>query len=144
MPMSKPRHPWWGYARNMIRVYPARKREYEELHQQSMTAQMTGMPGGGGVSRATENIAVRELPYTRQREYEAVKRAVEITISLPNGSQRMKIIDLVYWKRSHTVEGAAMKAGYSPDRGKQLHGEFVRLVAKCYGLMDNGDQDYTN
>lgn len=142
--MSKPRYPWWGYARNMIRVYPARKREYEELHQQSMTAQMTGMPGGGGVSRATENIAVRELPYTKQREYEAVKRAVEITMSFPNGSQRMKIIDLVYWKRSHTVEGAAMKAGYSPDRGKQLHGEFVRLVAKFYGLMDNGDQDYTN
>lgn len=121
----------------MIRAYPARKREYEELHQQSMTAQMTGMPGGGGVSRATENIAVRELPYTKQREYEAVKRAVEITMNLPNGSQRMKIIDLVYWKRSHTVEGAAMKVGYSTDRGKQLHGEFVRLVAKNYGLMDN-------
>lgn len=136
--MGKPRYPWWGYARNMIRAYPARKREYEELHEQSITASMSGMPGGGGVSRGTEDIAIRELPATKQREYEAVKRAVETTLQLPNGSQRVKIIDLVYWKRSHTVEGAAMRVGYSTDRGKQIHGEFVRLVARNYGLMDDG------
>lgn len=134
--MSKPRYPWWGYARNIIRAYPARKREYEELHRQSITAQMSGMPGGSDVSRGTEDIAIRELPYTRQREYEAVKRAIETTRQLPNGEQRLRIIDMVYWKRSHTVEGAAMRAGYSTDRGKQMHGEFVRLVAKNYGLMD--------
>lgn len=137
--MSKPRYPWWGYVRNMIKAYPDRKREHEELHRQSLTAQINGMPGGGGASRSTENIAVRELPFTKQREYEAVKRAIETTQNFPNGKQRMKIIDLVYWKKSHTVEGAAMKAGYSPDRGKQLHGEFVRLVAKYYGLMDTAD-----
>lgn len=135
--MSKPRYKWWGYIRNVIRAYPDLKREYDSLHEQSITAKYSGMPGGGEVSRGTENIAIRELPNTKQREYEAVRRAIEATTRLPNGQQRMKIVDLVYWKKSHTVEGAAMKAGYSIDRGKQMHGDFIRLVAKNYGLMDN-------
>lgn len=134
--MSKPRYPWWGYARNMIRAYPSRKKEYEELHEQSITASMSGIPAGGGVSRGTEAIAIRELPSSKQREYEAVRRAINTTMLMANGAQRVKIIDLVYWKRSHTVEGAAMKVGYGPDRGKQIHGEFVRLVARNYGLLD--------
>jgi hypothetical protein len=135
--MSKPRYKWWGYIKNVIRAYPALKREYEQLHEQSITASMSGMPGGNGVSRGTEIVAVKELPYTKQREYEAVRRAIEVTKRMANGEQRMRIIDLVHWKRTHTVEGAAMKVGYSTDRGKQLHGDFVRLVAKYYGLMDN-------
>ena len=135
--MSKPRYKWWGYIRGVIRAYPELKREYEELHRQSITAGIGGMPSGGDVTRGTENIAVRELPYTKQREYEAVRRAIEATNRMTNGSQRLRIIDMVYWKRSHTVEGAAMRVGYSPDRGKQLHGDFIRLVAKNYGLMDN-------
>lgn len=135
--MSKPRYPWWGYIRNVIRAYPARKREYEQLHEQSVTANISGMPGGVGVSRGTEDIAIRELPYTRQREYEAVKRAIEAASRLPNGKERIRIIDLVYWKRSHTLDGAALAVGYGYDRARQLHGEFIRSVAANYGLMDN-------
>ena len=127
--MSKPRYRWWGYIRNVIRAYPELKKEYEELHQQSVTANTSGMSGGNGLS-------LRELPKTKQKEYDAVSRAIEITKRMPNGIQRLQIIDLVYWKRTHTVEGAAMKVGYSVDRGKQLHGEFVRLVAKCYGFLE--------
>ena len=134
--MSKPRYRWWGYIRNVIRAYPELKKEYEELHQQSVTANTSGMSGGNGLSRGTENVALRELPKTKQKEYDAVSRAIEITKRMPNGIQRLQIIDLVYWKRTHTVEGAAMKVGYSVDRGKQLHGEFVRLVAKCYGFLE--------
>lgn len=135
--MSKPRYRWWGYIRNVIRAYPELKKEYEELHQQSITANTSGMRGGNGVSRGTENVALRELPRTKQKEYDAVSRAIEITRRMPNGTQRLQIIEFVYWKRTHTVEGAAMKAGYSVDRGKQLHGEFVRLVAKCYGFLES-------
>ena len=142
--MSKPRYPWWGYIRNVIRAYPARKREYEQLHEQSVTANMTGMPGGGDVSRGTEDIAIRELPYTRQREYEAVKRAIDATWRLYNGRERLKIIELVYWKKSHTLDGAALAVGYGYDRARQLHGEFVRLVAANYGLMDNEGNEKQN
>jgi hypothetical protein len=128
----------------VIRAYPARKREYEQLHEQSVTANISGMPGSGEVSRGTEDIAIRQLPYTRQREYEAVKRAVEATQRRENGKERLRIIDLVYWKRSHTLEGAALSVGYGYDRARQLHGEFVRLVAANYGLMDNEGNEKQN
>ena len=45
--MSKTRYKWWGYVKNMIREYPALKKEYEDLHQQSITANMSGTPCGG-------------------------------------------------------------------------------------------------
>lgn len=134
--MSKPRYRWWPYIKSVIRAFPELKKEYEDLHEQSITANMSGMPGGGGVSRGTEDIAVRELPYTMQREYESVRRAIEKTRLYKNGRERLAIIDLVYWKKSHTLEGAAYKVGYSYDRAKQIHREFVVTVATYYGLMD--------
>lgn len=135
--MSKPRYPWWGYVKNMIRAYPSHKLEYEALHTQSMAIDMSGMPrGGGGASRTLENLAIRELPATKQREYEAVRRAVEAIRKLQNGKEWNMIIDLVYWKNSHTLAGAAAAVGYSEDRVKQLHGDFIRMVARNYGLMD--------
>lgn len=134
--MSKPRYKWWGYIKAVIRAYPNLQREYEDLHEQSITAKMSGMPGGGGVSRGTEDIAVRELPYTKQREYEAVRRAVEHTKQFRNGKERLEIIDLMYWKNSHTLAGAGLKVGYGYDRAKQIHKEFVVAVATYYGLLD--------
>ena len=134
--MSKPKYKWWGYIKNIIRAYPDLKMEYEALHEQSVTANVSGIPGGGEVSRKTENIAIRELPYTKQREYEAVKRAIEYTKHFRNGKERLAIIDLMYWKNSHTLAGAGLQVGYSYDRARQIHREFVVAVAFYYGLMD--------
>ncbi len=135
--MSKPRYKWWGYIKNIIRAYPGLKKDYEALHEQSVTANTSGMPGGGEVSRGTENIAIRELPYTKQREYEAVRRAVEHTMHFRNGKERLEIINLMYWKNSHTLAGAGLQVGYGYDRARQIHQEFVVAVATYYGLMDN-------
>ena len=135
--MSKPRYKWWGYIRNVVRSYPELKREYDYIHLQSVTANLSGMPGCGSVSRGTEDVAIRQLSYTKQKEYDSVSKAIEITQKMKNGNHRLKIIELVYWKQTHTVEGAAMKVGYSVDRGKQIHGDFIRLVAKIYGFLEN-------
>lgn len=138
--MSKPRYKWWGYIKNVIRAYPGLKKEYEALHEQSVTANTSGMPGGGEVSRGTENIAIRELPYTKQREYEAVRRAVEYTKHFRNGKERLKIINLMYWENSHTLAGAGLQVGYGYDRARQIHQEFVVAVATYYGFMDTEEQ----
>lgn len=137
--MSKPRDKWWGYIKAVIRSYPGLKREYEDLHEQSITANISGMPGGGCVSRGTEDIAVRELPYTKQREYEAVKRSVDTTRLMQTGKDRLALVDMVFWKRSHTLSGAAHKLNLSDTTAQRYHGEFIRMVAKHYGLMDRED-----
>lgn len=134
--MSKPRYGWWGYAKYIIRQYPQRKADYDELHRQSMTPNLSGMPGSSDISRKTETTAVKELPRVEQKEYNSVRLAIETTKHFKNGFERLEIINLVYWKKSHTLEGAALKVGYSYDRAKQLNNEFIRLVASYYGLLD--------
>lgn len=135
--MSRPRYDWWTYVKGMIRRYPALKQEFETLHEQSMTANYSGMPRSGGVSRGTEMLAIRELPTTKQREYEAVRRAIEETELKPNGKEVIEIINLYLWKRSHTLEGAAVKTHVGVRTAKRYHGDFVRTVAKNYGLLDD-------
>ncbi len=112
------------------------KTEYADLHSQSVTPNYSGMPGGGMVGRATEDVAIRELPTTRQREYEAVHRAVAATERMAAGKDRLKIIDLVFWKRSHTLDGAALSISCSYRTARRYHADFIMLVASYYGLLD--------
>lgn len=135
--MSRPRFDWWPYVKGMIRRYPALCEEYANLHSQSVTADYSGMPRGGGGGRGLESLAIRELPSTRQREYEAVRRAVEATERYRRGRDRIEIVRLVLWKGTHTIAGAAMTIPRcSEDTAKDWHREFIYLVASFYGLMD--------
>ena len=131
--MSKPRYKWWGYIRNVIRSYPELKREYESLHQQSVTASLSGMPGSGQVSRGTEDVAIRELPRTKQREYDAVRQAIELTRRMPNGELRLRIIDLVFWKGSKGLQDAGESVGYTYKTARTIQGTFIKLTAAAYG-----------
>lgn len=134
--MSKPRYDWWPYVKGMIRRYPALKAEYADLHSTSMTADYSGMPRGSGGDRVLESVALRELPSTRQREYEAVRRAIEVTERYANGRDRLAVIQLVLWDKSHTLAGAALMVPCSEVTAWRWHSEFIRLVAKNYGLLD--------
>lgn len=136
--MSKPRYRWWGYIRNVIRAYPDLKAEYKDLHTPSVTASASGMPGGGNISDPTMQTAVKELPRTKQREYEAVRRAVEATRRLRAAKERLAIIDMVFWKNDHTLYVAACEIGVSYETAKRYQREFIVRVATEYGLMDTG------
>ncbi len=133
--MSKPREIWWAYAKAMIRAYPKRKQEYDAIHTQTVTADLSGMPRGGGASRTTEMIALRQLPQTHQKEYDAVHKAITITRRRPDGEARLKVIDLVYWKKTHNIAGAAQQVPCHEKTAKTYHRDFIYLVADCYGLM---------
>ncbi len=134
--MSKPRYGWWSYAKDMIRRYPELSEEYADLHTMKITPKYSDEPRGTGLRRPLEDVAVRELPTNKQREYEAVRRAIETTEEYANGEERMAVVKLVLWSGSHTLEGAAVKLFRSMRTVAQWHGEFIRLVASYYGLMD--------
>ena len=136
MLVSKPRYDWWPYVKGMIRRYPSLKEEYSDLHKQSVTQNYSGMPASGSSGRATEEVAIRELPITRQREYEAVRRAITATEHMKSSRDRLKVIDLVFWKRSHTLEGAALMVPCHYNTAQKYHSDFIILVAKFYGLLD--------
>ena len=134
--MSSPRYPWWSYVKAMIREYPELREKYADLHRQSVTANYSGMPRSGGAARGTEEIAIRELPSTKQREYEAVRRAILQTERYRNGWQRLAVIRMVLWERAYTLEGAAAQVPCGVATAWRWHGEFVRLVAENFGLLD--------
>lgn len=133
--MSKPRYKWWGYIKSVIRSYPELKKQYDELHRQNITASISGMPGTGGVSRGTEDIALKELPKTKQAEMEAVKMAIQATERMKTGKDRMRMVELVFWKQSHTLQGAAMAIPVSYDTAINYHGDFIAMVAFFRGMI---------
>lgn len=134
--MSKPRYGWWPYVKDMIRRYPALKEEYQDLHYINTTASYSGEPKGNDFKRPLEDTAIRELPENKQREYEAVRRAIETTERYRNARDRLYIIKVVLWDRSHTLEGAALMVPCSWRTAIQWHGEFIKLVASNFGLLD--------
>lgn len=133
--MSTPRYDWWPYVKGMIRRYPELCVRANELHNTSITPSYSGIPGGGYRGDKTADAALRELPEINRRELEAVREAIRVTKALPHGKDRMEILQLVYWKRTHTLFGAAHRAGFSERTVTQWNGDFIREVAKKFGLL---------
>ena len=50
------------------------------------------------------------------------------------GEHRIELIDRVYWKRSHTLFGAAMCVPVSERTAHSWNSEFIRLVEKYLDL----------
>lgn len=104
--MSKPRYIWWGYAKAVVQQYP----------------------------RASKSAEMQ--PICKRREVDAVANAIKTTREIPGGALRMRLIRMVYWDRSHTLDGAALKLGIHPQTAKNWHGDFIRLVGRNLGLLD--------
>ena len=133
--MSKPRYKWWSYVKWMIRLYPERMAELRRRQEASVTANYNAMPGGSEASRTTEELGMASLGKTVDREVEAVRRAIEETGYMKTGELRLKIIELVYWRRSHTLRGACDAVYLSYDTGKTYQGDFIRCVARYFDLL---------
>lgn len=135
--MSNPRFGWWSYAKYLTKAYPALKKEYDALRSQHITAEPSQISYSTGcASRSTEIVALRQLPPAKQADYDAVTKAIEQTKRLKTGQERLQLIDKVYWKQSHTLDGAAYAIGYSYAQGKRYHRDFLRLVGFNRGLED--------
>lgn len=133
--MSKPRDNWRPYVINVMRDYYAYRKIDREAHSQRVTAQYNKGRGGGGVSRTTEQAALRSgLTRQQQRELEAVERAVKTTRRGPDGKLRLKVVEMVYFRDTHTIEGAAQQVHVSYSTAWRWVDYFVRTVGKNLGL----------
>ena len=80
----------------------------------------------------------RYIQGTALQEQIAVQQAIDQTLSLENGKERMQVIELVFFKQTHTLEGAAMMIPCSYMTARRYHNDFIKKVAKNFGLMDEG------
>ena len=76
------------------------------------------------------------LRCTRRREYEAVRRALAETALEPNGCWKLELVRLVFWERSRTLDGVAMRVHIGSATAKRWHAAFIYRVAENYGLME--------
>lgn len=135
--MSKPRYGWWSYAKYMARNYPILCRELEDKQSISTTAKYSSGPRGSGEARGTEAAAMRQLSTVKMREYEAVRKAVEAAGAVPgNGYLRVKLAELVYFKRTHTLEGACQALHISYITGKRYNQDFLCRIARAFGILE--------
>lgn len=132
--MSKPRDPWWPYIKNVLRAFPAMQMELKARQMQSVTVRYNAAGGSSGPGRTTEQAALRELDPARQREYEAVRKAIHKTSCLPDGKLRNEMIRLVYFRKRYNLSGAAWACHISEPTARRWHGEFIRLVATYLDL----------
>lgn len=68
--------------------------------------------------------------------WEAVENAVEATERMGDGQNRLKVIRMVHWDRTHTLEGAAITIPCSRRTAAYWQREFFEMVARNRGLMD--------
>lgn len=138
--MSKAREPWWGFCRNITRMYPVYLDRYRALHGVSMTANYTGLPGDSTPSRSTEDVATRELTQTEQRSLDAVEAAIRATLRRKDGREKLELIRLVYWPKDYrqalTLREAGDKLYISERTAKRWHRDFILTVARYRGLLD--------
>lgn len=106
------------------------------MHETCISPDLSGMPHGSGTpTDPVADAALRELPEINRRELEAVRQAIAETLTLDTGQERLQVIRCVFWDKTHTLEGAAMKLHRCKRTIAQWHGEFIRCVAKYFGLL---------
>ena len=126
---------WRSEARTALRLYPKLKRRQGENEMQ-----ITPVYGGAAVqhsaSRTTENVALRSTLTERE---ENIISAVEFMLNMQrryaNSAERLRMVELVYFKHTHTIDGAADIVHYSPDALWRWNGEI--LTAVYVGLKKN-------
>lgn len=134
--MSNPRYHWWGYVKWVIRDYPTKQQELKEMHAAKVTPAYSGMSGGSEPGRTPEALALRDFTGQKKREYDAVSKALNITGAYADGEDILKFIDMVFFKQTHTLQGAALSIPVCQRTGEEWHRQFIRLVASFMGFMD--------
>lgn len=128
------REDWWEYTKRIIRSYPALCRKAESVGDIPCTPAYGASGGHSGGGSPVERAVVDRLTDKEQRRYDAVRAAISETEVMKHGRQRMELIDRVYWKRSHTLYGAAICVPVSERTAHTWNAEFIRIVEKYLDL----------
>lgn len=88
------------------------------------------------IVRAYPGSQSSELSGVALRNHEAVKKAVDNTLKMDGGDNRLKVISMVHWERTRTLEGAALAVSCGISTAARWQRGFFEEVAKNRGLID--------
>ena len=128
---------YWAGAIEAVEKYPERMQRLADLRSQKITASISGMPGGGGASRTTEDVALRQLPPAQQKDCEAVSLALDEMKKRSYGKEFMKMVQMRYWQKpTPTLEMIGRRLHYSESTMRRWNKDFIRFVLIFRGLRD--------
>ena len=140
--MSKPREKWWGYVKACVRGYPGMCKELEDAQDWFKEPDGTHSAAAMRPRRPTErqaldNLSAVKFSGQKKREYDGVRLAIADVLRLPDGVERFKVLDMVFWQRHRrTLAGASVLCGVSERTARRWHTEFLYLVAEKMGLTE--------
>ena len=133
--MSSYRHWWTPNVARALKEFPALIAKKDELRKTSIIAKYSSDPWSGTAQRTTENIALTDLPPAEAALVDAIESALDEISRRRDGDEILRLIDLVHFRRSHTLYGAAVALNMSEITAKRKNGDFIRLVAKKLGYL---------
>lgn len=140
----------YDHAVEVIKRFPENEKMYE-LYRQDWDEIMNGtkpapeirISGKGWPGNPTESRGMRLASIAKLKHLEAATLAVANTIKDYTGHPdkrsdeinraMLRIIDLCYWKHTHTITGAAMEVHYSEQHARRLRARFVMHVLDYLG-----------
>ena len=136
--MGKAKEPYCSYVKAIIKEYPDLKKELAKPLEQRVTS-VISMDGvrSGRIANPTQDCVIHDLTPKEQRKFEAIEGAIQKTklYHPDDADMRLKVINLVYWKKSHTIEGAAMQIPCHRNVAGNWQGEFIKMVADELDLV---------
>lgn len=134
--MSKYRYWWRPNIERMLKVYPYLKSLQSSEKSPRITALYGPQAGGGGKHRGTEELALkRPLNAKEQEAVDAVDKAIEEIGKQRDGATVLKIVEMVDFKRTHTIEGAATALYMHRVTASDKRTRFVDCVGKHLGWL---------
>lgn len=88
------------------------------------------------IIRAQHERKGKQLAGAARREYEAVENAVNEALRMNYGALRVKLVDMVFWSKTHTLQGAALALNISEHTAQRWHANFIKSVAVNMGILD--------
>ena len=122
-----------------LRYYREDKRQLNEIKRDLIPSGVQGYSltagvDGGDASRTTEDIAMKMIsaPYIRRLEItiDGIDRALERMDEVDK-----KLIELVYWRKEYTPEGAGMVVGIAKTAVYQRINKILGLIAFELGYV---------
>lgn len=80
-----------------------------------------------------------ELSGVALRNHEAVKKAVDATLAMDGGADRLKVIGMVHWERTRTLDGAALAVPCEKTTAYRWQRKFFEETARNRDLLDGGE-----
>lgn len=83
-----------------------------------------------------ERAIMMALTGVALREYVDVKKAIDATEAMPNGNARMRLIQMIHWDKTFTLEGAALQIPCDRATAARWQRRFFEEVARNRGILD--------